>query len=85
MSKKHQEAETLWQMDRDHVVHPYTNFSSQAEDGSQVIVNAEGAYIQDTEGRKLLDGIGGLWCVNIGHFLSTMADVDTPQAPDTVE
>ena len=74
MSDKHKEAKALWQMDKDHVVHPYTNFSSQAEEGSQVIVNAEGAYIQDTEGRKLLDGIGGLWCVNIGHGRKEMAD-----------
>jgi len=68
------DAKALWQMDKDHVVHPYTNFSKQIDEGSQVIVNAEGAYIKDARGNKLLDGIGGLWCVNIGHGRKEMAD-----------
>ena len=69
-----QDARALWQMDRDHIVHPYTNFSKQIDEGSQIIVNAEGAYIKDAEGNELLDGIGGLWCVNIGHGRKEMAD-----------
>jgi putrescine aminotransferase len=61
-------------MDKEHVVHPYTNFSNQNKEGSQVIVKAEGAYIRDAEGNKFLDGIGGLWRVNIGHGCKEMAD-----------
>ena len=74
MNEQKYDAKALWQMDKDHVVHPYTNFSNQNEEGSQVIVKAEGAYIQDAKGNKLLDGIGGLWCVNIGHGRKEMAD-----------
>ena len=74
MSESNKEAKALWQMDRDHVIHPYTNFAIHSEEGSQVIVDAEGAYIRDAEGKKLLDGIAGLWCVNIGHGRKEMAD-----------
>jgi putrescine---pyruvate transaminase len=74
MSETKYDAKELWQMDKDHVVHPYTNFSNQIEEGSQVIVEANGAYIKDAAGKKLLDGIGGLWCVNIGHGRKEMAD-----------
>ncbi len=56
------------------MIHPYTNFAAHSEEGSQVIVNAEGAYISDAEGNRLLDGIAGLWCVNIGHGRREMAD-----------
>jgi putrescine---pyruvate transaminase len=74
MSEVKYDAKELWQMDKDHVVHPYTNFSNQIEEGSQVIVEANGAYIKDADGKSLLDGIGGLWCVNIGHGRKEMAD-----------
>jgi len=74
MPEINHDARALWQMDKDHVVHPYTNFSKQIDEGSQVIVSAEGAYIKDAERNKLLDGIGGLWCVNIGHGRKEMAD-----------
>jgi putrescine---pyruvate transaminase len=74
MSEMKHDPKALWEMDKNHVVHPYTNFSNQIEEGSQVIVKAEGAYITDAEGNKLLDGIGGLWCVNIGHGRKEMAD-----------
>jgi len=33
----------------------------------------------DTQGRKLLDGIAGLWCVNIGHGRREMAETIAAQ------
>ena len=68
------DAKALWEMDRDHLIHPYTNFATHGSEGSQVIVQAEGAYIHDVDGNRLLDGIAGLWCVNIGHGRKEMAD-----------
>ena len=68
------DAKALWEMDRDHLIHPYTNFATHGDEGSQVIVQAEGAYIHDVDGNRLLDGIAGLWCVNIGHGRKEMAD-----------
>lgn len=73
------EANSAWAKDRAHVLHPYTDFSTFKEEGSQVISRAEGMYVFDTDGRKLLDGIAGLWCVNIGHGRREMADAIADQ------
>ena len=32
-----------------------------------VVAQAEGAYIYDARGERYIDGMGGLWCVNVGH------------------
>jgi len=56
-----------WRKDRDHFVHPYTDFSTFDKEGSQVITSGQGVHVTDSEGRRYLDGIAGLWCVNLGH------------------
>jgi len=43
------------------------------------IVAAKGAYVTDSEGNELLDGIGGLWCVNVGHGRREIIDAITKQ------
>ena len=57
----------IWQKDHDHFVHPWTMFDSFKTDGSLVMARANGAYVYDADGKRYLDGIGGLWCVNIGY------------------
>ena len=69
------DANSAWAKDRAHVLHPYTDFSSFHDEGSQVIEGASGMHVTDTDGRKLLDGIAGLWCVNIGHGRGTFYDL----------
>ena len=73
------EANSAWAKDRDHVLHPYTDFATFKDEGSQVIDRAEGMYVTDTEGNRLLDGIAGLWCVNIGHGRQEMAKAISDQ------
>jgi len=34
--------------------------------GSRIITHAEGCVITDIDGKSLLDGMAGLWCVNVG-------------------
>lgn len=68
-----------WQQDRDHVLHPYTDFSTFADEGSQVISGASGMHVTDDTGRQFLDGIAGLWCVNIGHGRRDMAEAIADQ------
>lgn len=75
-------ARTPWEMDRAHVVHLYTDFSSFSQTGSQILAQAEGVYVTDTDGRRLLDGIAGLWCVNIGHGQVEMAEAVSRQITD---
>ncbi len=70
----------LWRKDRDHCIHPWTDFSTFKEKGSDIIAESEGAYVIDSDGGRYLDGIGGLWCVNIGYGRQEMAEAIAKQA-----
>lgn len=74
----------IWKKDRDHHVHPWTDFASFKEKGSLVLADAEGAYVSDVEGNKYLDGIGGLWCVNVGYGRKEIAQAMARQAEKMV-
>ena len=69
----------IWEMDRDHFIHPYTDFSSFKTEGSQIITGASGVHVTDSTGKRYLDGIAGLWCVNIGHGRKEMAEAISSQ------
>jgi len=69
----------LVRMDREHFIHPYTDFPSFKESGSQIITKSKGLYVHDHMGGKYLDAIAGLWCVNIGHGRQEMADTIAEQ------
>lgn len=43
--------------------------------GSRIITRAEGCYVYDAEGHRLLDGMAGLWCVNVGYGREELAKV----------
>src|SRR3569833_898180 len=69
----------IWRKDRDHFVHPWTHFDSFKKDGSLVMDRAEGVYVTDISGKRYLDGIGGLWCVNAGYGRKEIEDAITTQ------
>jgi adenosylmethionine-8-amino-7-oxononanoate aminotransferase len=39
----------------------------EADEEIQVIVRGDGCYLEDSAGRRYLDGLAGLFCVNIGY------------------
>lgn len=43
--------------------------------GSRIVTHADGCYINDGEGNRLLDGMAGLWCVNVGYGRKELAEV----------
>ena len=47
--------------------------------GSRIITHAEGCYIYDGDGNRILDGMAGLWCVNVGYGRNELADVAAAQ------
>jgi len=55
----------LQQKDLDHNIHPWTDFANHEK--SLVMAKSDGNYVYDSDGNKYLDGIAGLWCVNIGY------------------
>ena len=57
-----------WQaLSRDHHLPPFTDYKQLNEKGARIITKAEGVYIWDSEGNKILDAMAGLWCVNVGY------------------
>ena len=64
-----------WQAaDSAHHLHSFTDTKSLAEEGCRVITRADGIYIWDSDGNRLLDGMAGLWCVNLGYGRRELAE-----------
>ena len=59
-------------LDRSHHLHPFTDLHSYAKSGGRIISRAEGIYIYDSDGHKILDGMSGLWCCNLGYSQPTI-------------
>ena len=72
--------QNLWEMDRRHSLHPWTNFGPFEKEGALVIARGQGCHLWDAEGRQYLDAVGGLWCTNIGLGRREMAEAIAAQA-----
>ncbi|AKJ29677.1 aspartate aminotransferase family protein [Caldimonas brevitalea] len=69
-----------WQAaDAAHFLHPFTDFQSLARKGSRIITRADNIYLWDSDGRKILDAMSGLWCVNVGYGQQALIDAATRQ------
>jgi len=78
------DAEEVRRQDIAHHFHPFTDFADFKKTGSMILGEAEGAYLTDSGGKRYLDGIGGLWCVNIGYGREEMAQAIAQQARQMV-
>ncbi len=70
----------LWRKDRDHYVHPFTDFEVWDKEGALVMAESDGAYVYDSNGQRYLDAQGGLWCVNAGYARAEIAEAMADQA-----
>lgn len=60
--------------DTAHHLHPFTDSRGLAEEGgSRIITKADGVWLEDSEGERILDGMAGLWCVNAGYGRERLA------------
>ncbi len=71
--------EDLAQSDRRFHLHPFTNHEELHALGTEVLVEGKGIFVRDARGRTLLDGLAGLWCVNVGYGCTTIVDAITEQ------
>ena len=63
-----------------HHLHPFTDYKElAAEGGGRVVTHADGVYIWDSEGRRYLDGMAGLWCVQVGYGRRELAEAAAAQ------
>ncbi|NHI01543.1 aspartate aminotransferase family protein [Oceanimonas sp. MB9] len=59
--------EALQRLDAAHHLHPFTDGRALQQKGTRVIERGEGVYLWDADGNRILDGMAGLWCVNLGY------------------
>ena len=70
---------SLAELDRRHLVHPVSSFRGHEARGVRVLTSAKGATVTDAEGRQLIDGFAGLWCVNAGYGQESVIEAATRQ------
>lgn len=69
-----------WQaLSRAHHLPPFTDYKLLNEKGARIITRASGVYLWDSEGNKILDGMAGLWCVNVGYGREELVEAATRQ------
>ena len=64
-----------WQaLDAAHHIHPFSDTAALNKEGVRVITSAKGVWLTDSEGKRLLDGMAGLWCVQLGYGNEELAE-----------
>ncbi len=76
-----QNPQTLeWQaLSSEHHLAPFSDYKQLKEKGPRIITRADGVYLWDSEGNRILDGMSGLWCVAIGYGREELADAASKQ------
>jgi L-2,4-diaminobutyrate transaminase len=74
----------LAKWDRESFFHPSTHLAQHArgETPTRIIKTAKGVYIEDRDGKKMLDAFAGLYCVNVGYGRPEIAEAIAEQAKE---
>lgn len=63
-----------------HLMQPWDMVDQLGDEARPVLDRAEGVYLYDGDGNRLIDGPGGMWCVNVGYRRQEIADAISRQA-----
>lgn len=63
-----------------HLIQPWPLAGEIGAEARTLVTAADGVYVCDADGRRLLDGPAGMWCVNLGHRRRELADAMHAQA-----
>jgi adenosylmethionine-8-amino-7-oxononanoate aminotransferase len=69
----------LKEIDINSLLHPIATIREHEQKGPRIIVEGEGLYIRDIDGKEYLDGFSGLWNVLVGHGQKPIADAVAEQ------
>ena len=70
----------LRQLDVAHHLPAQSSYGLQVElGGSRIITHAKGSTVYDGDGHAILDGMAGLWCVNVGYGRPELVEVAARQ------
>ena len=74
-------ARDLNDLDRRYAFHPFTGLANHERVGPPVVmVKGQGVWLEDSNGRRYIDGMAGLWCVNVGYGRVEIANAMQQQA-----
>lgn len=65
MLQSNVESKDLVQKDKAHLWHAMSRYNEKAN--PMIAAKGEGSWFADIEGNRYLDGVSGLWCLNLGH------------------
>jgi adenosylmethionine-8-amino-7-oxononanoate aminotransferase len=74
------DAEALTAKDRAHMIHPWVDLGLVKDKEPLIVVEGEGAMVTDARGHRMIDAIGGMWCVNVGYGRNEIAEAIAEQA-----
>ncbi|MFZ3589122.1 aspartate aminotransferase family protein [Bacillus sp. DJP31] len=63
--------ETLLSKDEKYVWHSMKPYSPSS---TMVVAKAEGSWVTDSDGKRYIDAMAGLWCVNVGYGRKELAE-----------
>lgn len=66
-------------IDKDNLFHPITNLKAHASEDILIIDRGEGVYVYDTNGKKYLEGLAGLWCSSLGYGVEELGEAAKEQ------
>ncbi len=72
----------LQELARRHLWMHFTRMSAYEETDIPIIVRGEGCYVYDDKGKRYLDALSALFCVNIGHGRADIAQAGADQAKE---
>ncbi len=71
--------EKILSFDNENFVHPWESMKKVGANSRTFAETANGIYIYDEKGQRLIDGPGGMWCVQIGYGRKEMAEAIAEQ------
>jgi L-2,4-diaminobutyrate transaminase len=71
---------SLEDLDRRSSLHPFASVARNLESGPLIFAEGQGVTLRDTWGREYIDGMAGLWCVNVGYGRREIIDAICAQA-----
>lgn len=76
---KNNKTSNLDSIDKRNLFHPITNLEAHSNEDLLIIDKGEGVYVYDTNGKKYLEGLAGLWCSSLGYGVEELGEAAKEQ------
>ncbi len=80
MQTSSDKTQKIREQDNRYFFHPWEDMGYRGQNERTAATECEGIYLIDSDGKKLIDGPGGMWCTQIGYGRKDMAEAIAAQA-----